>query len=117
MRSNTGVFIGNLLFIAVCCSAAPFFLLVGYSAWSDYPGRDWPAVMFVAGLAGTVMIPVLAITATRQEFPDHAQAPGEGREPPMPGRHLRDVGAPVRTGPGAGAVGAGGRTGGIAGPV
>ncbi|WP_328675616.1 hypothetical protein [Streptomyces sp. NBC_00343] len=69
MRSQTGVFVGNLLFIAVCCSAAPFFLLVGYSAWSDYPGRDWPAIMFAAGLAGTIMIPVLAITATRQEFP------------------------------------------------
>ncbi|MEV8544845.1 hypothetical protein [Streptomyces sp. NPDC051572] len=69
MRSHTGVFMGNLVFIAVCCSAAPFFLLVGYSAWSEYPGWDWPAIMFAVGLVGTVMIPVLAITATRQEFP------------------------------------------------
>ncbi|WP_405975858.1 hypothetical protein OG496_50980 [Streptomyces sp. NBC_00988] len=69
MRSHTGVFVGNLVFIAVCCSAAPFFLLVGYSAWSEYPGWDWPAIMFAVGLVGTVMIPVLAITATRQEFP------------------------------------------------
>ena len=69
MRSHTSVFVGNLLFIAVCCSAAPFFLALGYSAWSDYPGWDWPAMVFALGLAGTVMIPVLAITSTRQEFP------------------------------------------------
>ena len=69
MRSRTSVFVGNLLFIAVCCSAAPFFLLLGYSAWSDYPGWDWPAIVFAFGLVGTVMIPVLAFTTTRQEFP------------------------------------------------
>ncbi|MFF5303775.1 hypothetical protein ACFY5F_30905 [Streptomyces sp. NPDC013161] len=68
MRSYTGVFVGNLVFIAVCCSAAPFFLLVGCSAWSEYPGWDWPALMVAFGLVGTVMIPVLAITTTRQEF-------------------------------------------------
>ena len=69
MRSRTSVFVGNLLFIAVCCSAAPFFLLLGYSAWSDYPGWDWPAIVFALGLVGMVMIPVLAFTTTRQEFP------------------------------------------------
>ncbi|WP_405847561.1 hypothetical protein [Streptomyces sp. NBC_01518] len=68
MRSYTGVFVGNLVFIAVCCSAAPFFLLVGCSAWSEYPGWDWPALLVAFGLVGTVMIPVLAITTTRQEF-------------------------------------------------
>ena len=69
MRSHTSVFVGNLLFTAVCCSAAPFFLLLGYSAWSDYPGWDWPAMLLAFGLVGTVMIPVLAFTTTRQEFP------------------------------------------------
>ncbi len=69
MRSYTSVFVGNLLFIAVCCSVGPFFLFLGYSAWSDYPGWDWPAMVFAFGLVGTVMIPVLAITTTRQEFP------------------------------------------------
>lgn len=69
MRSHTRVFVGNLLFIAVCCSAAPFFLLVGYSAWSEYPGWGWPAMVFAFGLAGTVMIPVPAFVSTRQEFP------------------------------------------------
>jgi hypothetical protein len=69
MRSHTRVFVGNLVFIAVCCSAAPFFLLVGCSAWSDYPGWDWPAMLIALGLAGTVMIPVLAFTTTRQAFP------------------------------------------------
>lgn len=69
MRSHTSVFTGNCLFIAVCCSAAPFFLAVGYSAWSEYPGWHWPAILFAFGLVGTVMIPVLAITSTRQEFP------------------------------------------------
>ena len=69
MRSYTGVFVGNLVFMVVCCSAAPFFLLVGFSAWSEYPGWDWPASMLAFGLVGTVMIPVLAIRNTRQEFP------------------------------------------------
>ncbi|WP_406118761.1 hypothetical protein [Streptomyces sp. NBC_00989] len=69
MRSHTGVFVGNLVFIAVCLSAAPFFLLVGYFGWSDHPGWDWPAMMIALGLGGTVMIPVVAITATRQGYP------------------------------------------------
>ncbi|MFD4558496.1 hypothetical protein ACFWP5_29990 [Streptomyces sp. NPDC058469] len=69
MRSHTRVFVGNLLFTAVCLSGGPIFLFVGCSAWSDYPGWDWPAIMIAFGLVGTVMIPVLAITATRQEFP------------------------------------------------
>ncbi|MEV5528567.1 hypothetical protein [Streptomyces prunicolor] len=69
MRSQTSVFVGNLVFIGVCLSAAPFFLLVGYSAWSEYPGWDWPAMLLAFGLVGTVMIPVLAFTTTRQEFP------------------------------------------------
>jgi hypothetical protein len=69
MRSHTSVFVGNLVFTAVCCSAAPFFLLLGCSAWSDHPGWDWPAMVFAFGLVGTVMIPVLAFTTTRQEFP------------------------------------------------
>ncbi|WP_416955295.1 hypothetical protein [Streptomyces sp. Agncl-13] len=69
MRSHTSVFVGNLVFVAVCLSAAPFFLLVGFSAWSDHPGWDWPAMMIALGLGGTVMIPVVAVTATRQAFP------------------------------------------------
>ncbi|MFG2376584.1 hypothetical protein ACGFY9_34590 [Streptomyces sp. NPDC048504] len=69
MRSRTSVFVGNLVFVAVCLSAGPVFFLVGCSAWRDHPGWDWPAFMAALGLAGTVMIPVLAITATRQEYP------------------------------------------------
>jgi hypothetical protein len=69
MRSHTSVFVGNLLFSAVCCSVGPIFLSIGYSAWSDYPGWDWPAIVFAFGLVCTVMIPVLAITTTRREFP------------------------------------------------
>jgi len=69
MRSRKSVFVGNLLFSGVCLSAAPFFLLMGYSAWSEHPGWDWPALLFAFGLVGTVMIPVLAFTTTRQVFP------------------------------------------------
>ncbi|MFJ5307250.1 hypothetical protein [Streptomyces sp. NPDC088350] len=69
MRSRTGVFVGNLLFSAVCLSAAPFFLLVGCTAWSDDPGWGWPALLIGFGLAGTITIPVVAFTSTRQEFP------------------------------------------------
>ncbi|WP_043662487.1 hypothetical protein [Streptomyces xylophagus] len=69
MRSHTGVFVGNLLFAALCCSAAPFFLLVGCSAWSEDPGWGWPAGLIGFGLVGTAMIPVVAFTSTRQEFP------------------------------------------------
>lgn len=69
MRSHTSVFVGNLVFTAVCLSGGPIFLLLGYSAWSDYPGWDWPALVFAFGLVGTAMIPVLAFTATRQAFP------------------------------------------------
>lgn len=69
MRSHTGVFVGNLLFSALCLSAAPFFLLVGCTAWSDDPGWGWPALVIAFGLVGTIMIPVVACTSTRQEFP------------------------------------------------
>ena len=79
MRSHTRVFVGNLVFIAVCCSAAPFFLLVGCSAWSDYPGWDWPAMLIALGLVGTVMIPVLAFTTTTIETPVVGNAKAENR--------------------------------------
>ncbi|MFJ9246850.1 hypothetical protein [Streptomyces sp. NPDC101776] len=69
MRSHTGVFIGHLLFAAVCLSGAPVFLLVGYYALPDHPGWDWPALVFALGLVCTAMIPVTAITATRQSYP------------------------------------------------
>lgn len=69
MRSHTSVFIGHLLFAAVCLSGAPVFLLIGYYAWPDNPGWDWPALLIALGLAGTVMIPVTAITASRQDYP------------------------------------------------
>ncbi|MET7486145.1 hypothetical protein [Streptomyces sp. NPDC005538] len=69
MRSRAGVFVGNLVFTAVCLSVAPFFLLVGWSAWADDPGWGWPALAICCGLGGTIMIPVLASTSTRQEYP------------------------------------------------
>ncbi|MDV9171423.1 hypothetical protein R6V09_14990 [Streptomyces sp. W16] len=69
MRSRIGVFVGNLLFAAVCCGAGPFFLAVGYSAWDEDPGWGWPAALAAFGAAVSVMIPVSAIIATRQEFP------------------------------------------------
>ncbi|MEI5097851.1 hypothetical protein RB200_03265 [Streptomyces sp. PmtG] len=67
MRSRTGVFIGNLLFIALCLSAFPFFLVVGAAAWHD--GAEWGWAVAVLGAVGTAVIPVMAATATRQEFP------------------------------------------------
>lgn len=69
MRSRTSVFVGNLLFIGVCLSAAPFFLLMGYSSWSDYPGWDWPAMLFAFGLVGTVMIPSWRSPSHARYFP------------------------------------------------
>ncbi|MFJ9629373.1 hypothetical protein ACIRU8_16880 [Streptomyces sp. NPDC101175] len=69
MRSRTGVFIGNLLFAALCCCTGPLFLAVGYSAWADDPGWGWPAAVAAAGAAITLTIPVAAIKSTRAEFP------------------------------------------------
>ncbi|MFJ8134428.1 hypothetical protein [Streptomyces sp. NPDC096013] len=69
MRSYTRVFVGQLLLTAVCCSAGLFFLLVGYSAWSEAPGWGWPVLLFAIGLVVTVLIPFVATTATRQMFP------------------------------------------------
>ncbi|WP_026178444.1 hypothetical protein [Streptomyces hokutonensis] len=69
MRSRAGVFIGNLLFAALCCCTGPIFLAIGYSAWNDDPGWGWPAAVAAAGAAITLMIPVFAIRSTRKEFP------------------------------------------------
>ena len=67
MRSRTGVFVGNLVFAALCFSAGPAFLVLGYAAWHD--GEDWGLLLCALGAVGTVMIPVVAFTATGQEFP------------------------------------------------
>ncbi|WP_262058827.1 hypothetical protein [Streptomyces sp. STR69] len=69
MRSRTGVFIGNLLFAALCCCTGPFFLAIGYSAWDEDPGWGWPVAVAAAGAAITLAIPVSAIIFTRNEFP------------------------------------------------
>ncbi|NEA97708.1 hypothetical protein [Streptomyces sp. SID13726] len=67
MRGRTGVFLGNLVFSAVCWSAAPFFLGMGYATRHDGTGLGWVAIGL--GAVGTVMIPFTALTSTRQEFP------------------------------------------------
>ncbi|SEC53609.1 hypothetical protein SAMN05216489_00981 [Streptomyces sp. 3213] len=69
MRSRAGVFIGNLLFAALCCCTGPIFLAIGYSAWNEDPGWGWPAAVAAAGAAITLTIPVSAISSTRKEFP------------------------------------------------
>ncbi|MBK6011035.1 hypothetical protein [Streptomyces sp. MBT53] len=69
MRSRAGVFIGNLLFAALCCCTGPIFLAIGYAAWDDDPGWGWPAAVAAAGAAITLTIPVSAISSTRKEFP------------------------------------------------
>ncbi|WP_427924711.1 hypothetical protein [Streptomyces sp. cg40] len=69
MRSRAGVFIGNLLFAALCCCTGPIFLAIGYSAWDEDPGWGWPAAVAAAGAAITLTIPVSAISSTRKEFP------------------------------------------------
>ncbi|WP_406463941.1 hypothetical protein OH768_49925 [Streptomyces sp. NBC_01622] len=69
MRSRAGVFIGNLLFAALCCCTGPFFLAIGCSAWDEDPGWGWPAAVAAAGAAMTLTIPVSAIISTRREFP------------------------------------------------
>lgn len=69
MRSRAGVFIGNLLFAALCCCTGPIFLAIGCSAWDEDPGWGWPAAVAAAGAAITLTIPVVAISATRKEFP------------------------------------------------
>ncbi|MFF0011720.1 hypothetical protein [Streptomyces sp. NPDC005374] len=67
MRSRSGVFVGNLVFAAVCMSAAPIFLVMGYSTRHDDTGPGWVAAGL--GAVGTVMIPVTAAIFTRKEFP------------------------------------------------
>ncbi|MER5360123.1 hypothetical protein [Streptomyces sp. NPDC002785] len=67
MCSRTGVFVGNLVFTALCMSAFPFFLAVGGAAWHD--GADWGWAVAGLGAVGTAVIPVMAATSTRQEFP------------------------------------------------
>ncbi|MGX9889419.1 hypothetical protein [Streptomyces sp. NPDC002276] len=69
MRSRAGVFIGNLLFAALCCCTGPIFLAFGYSAWDEDPGWGWPAAVAAAGAAITLTIPLSAISSTRKEFP------------------------------------------------
>ncbi|MFJ6894397.1 hypothetical protein [Streptomyces hokutonensis] len=69
MRSRAGVFVGNLLFAALCCCTGPIFLAIGYSDWDEDPGWGWPAAVAAAGAAMTLMIPVSAIISTRKEFP------------------------------------------------
>ncbi|MEU1180948.1 hypothetical protein ABZ464_25540 [Streptomyces sp. NPDC005820] len=69
MPSQVGVFVGNLLFAALCGSAGPVFLFVAYAAWRDGADPLWVVASFGIGLAGTVMIPGTAVTATRQEYP------------------------------------------------
>ncbi|MEV0740134.1 hypothetical protein AB0I51_30320 [Streptomyces sp. NPDC050549] len=69
MRSRTGVFIGNLLFAALCGCTGPVFLAIGCSAWDQDPGWGWPAAVVAAGAAMTLTIPVSAVVSTRKEFP------------------------------------------------
>ncbi|MFE4335681.1 hypothetical protein ACFRQM_41740 [Streptomyces sp. NPDC056831] len=69
MRSYAGVFVGHLVFAAICCSAGPVFLFVGYLAWLDDAGWSWVVSALGVGSVGTVMIPVTAFTITRQDFP------------------------------------------------
>ncbi|MES5823753.1 hypothetical protein [Streptomyces sp. RG80] len=67
MRSRTSVFVGNLVFMALCMAAFPFFLVLGAAAWHD--GEEWGWLVAVIGGVCTATIPVMAATATRQEFP------------------------------------------------
>ncbi|MEU1517071.1 hypothetical protein ABZ490_33820 [Streptomyces sp. NPDC005811] len=67
MRGFAGTFVGHLVFAAVCFSVAPAFLVVGYAAWHD--GARWGWAVCALGAAGTALIPVVALTSTRQDFP------------------------------------------------
>ncbi|MFD5701304.1 hypothetical protein [Streptomyces lasiicapitis] len=67
MRSHIGVFVGNLVFTALCLSTGPVFLVLGGAAWHD--GASWGWAVSACGAAVTVMIPVLALRSTRAEFP------------------------------------------------
>lgn len=69
MRSYARVLVGQLLLATVCCAAGLFFLLVGFSAWSDAPGWSGSALLLASGLVITVVIPVAATVATRQMCP------------------------------------------------
>lgn len=64
MRSRIGVFAGQFLFAALCLSAGPVFLLLGYGAWSD--GEGWGAAMCAAGAVVTAAIPVSAAVSTQR---------------------------------------------------
>ncbi|MFJ3803408.1 hypothetical protein ACIPSJ_44915 [Streptomyces sp. NPDC090088] len=67
MRSRTGVFVGQFLFAALCCSVGPILLAVGWTVWRD--GERWGLAVGAGGAAVTAMIPVVASVATRQMFP------------------------------------------------
>ncbi|MEU6354637.1 hypothetical protein ABZ896_35875 [Streptomyces sp. NPDC047072] len=67
MRGRTGVFVGQFVFTAVCCSAGPFFLAVGWAAWHE--GERWGLAVGAGGAVVTVLIPVMAAVATRRLHP------------------------------------------------
>ncbi|WP_406065672.1 hypothetical protein OG462_39930 [Streptomyces sp. NBC_01077] len=69
MRSYTGVLIGNLLLATLAGLAGPVFLVVGYIVWTEGAEWFWVVASFGVGAVGTVMIPVSAVRAARQDFP------------------------------------------------
>ncbi|OZV81539.1 hypothetical protein CA850_10185 [Micromonospora echinospora] len=70
MQSFAGTFARNLVVAAVCTVAGPILLVLGAFGVAD-PGesdRRIPLVFLLVGLAGTLAIPVLALSGARADY-------------------------------------------------
>ncbi|MEW1690585.1 hypothetical protein ACIQOF_08255 [Streptomyces sp. NPDC091265] len=67
MRSYAGVVFGQLVFATICCFPVPVAFLLAYLAWSE--GEEWAWIPLTVGLAGSALIPVMALRLARARFP------------------------------------------------